>query len=118
MRPKYRAALERARRESTAAKKRGVGISCGTYNVARDTADAAGSDIELNPDGTVTIFNTWEDHRQGGDIGSLSTAHEALRPLGLAPEQIRLQLNDTATCPTAGSQRPVAASTWWSGDHQ
>lgn len=106
-RPKYREALERAKRESTATKKRGVGISCGTYNVARDTADAAGADAELNPDGTVTIFNTWEDHGQGADIGSLSTAHEALRPLGLAPDQIRLQLNDTATCPNSG---PAAAS--------
>ncbi len=107
MRPKYHDAVERARRESTPTRKRGVGITCGTYNVSRDTADAAGADIELNPDGTVTVFNTWEDHGQGADIGSLATAHEALRPLGLTPQQIRLQLNDTATCPNSG---PAAAS--------
>ena len=106
-RPKYKEWVERARRESTATKKRGVGITCGTYNTGRDTADVAGSDVELNPDGTVTIFNTWEDHGQGADSGSICTAHEALRPLGLKPEQIRLQLNDTATCPNSG---PAAAS--------
>jgi len=107
MRPKYEAALARAAAESTATKKRGVGITCGTYNTGRDTADAAGADIRLDPDGGVTVFNTWEDHGQGADIGTLSTAHEALRPLGLAPEMIRLDLNDTATCPNSG---PAAAS--------
>lgn len=102
MRPKYQEALEKARKESTPDKKRGVGISLGTYNVGSDTADAAGSDIELNPDGSVTIYNTWEDHGQGADIGTVSTAHEALRPLGIAPEQIHLDMNDTAYCPNSG----------------
>ena len=107
MRPKYEAALERAARQSTATRKRGVGITCGTYNVGRDTADMAGADVRLDPDGGVTVYNTWEDHGQGADIGTLSTAHEALRPLGLTPEQIRLDLNDTAICPNSG---PAAAS--------
>jgi len=107
MKPRYEAALERAKKETTADKKRGVGLSVGVYNTGRDTADVANSDIELNPDGTVTIYNTWEDGGQGADIGSMATAHEALKPLGLKPEQIRLYLNDTAKCPNSG---PAAAS--------
>ncbi len=107
MKPEYEAAKKRCKELSTAAKKRGVGLSVGMYNVGADVADEAGSDIELNPDGSVTIYNTWEDPGQGGDIGSLVTAHEALRPLGLKPEQIRLYLNDTALCPNSG---PAGAS--------
>ncbi len=102
MKPKYGAALTRAKKETTPGRRRGVGIAIGLYNVALDTADTAHSDIALNPDGTVTVYNTWEDHGQGGDIGVLSTTHEALRPLGLTPEQIRFYLNDTARCPNSG----------------
>ncbi len=88
--------------------KYGVGLAVGCYNVGRDSADAAGSTIELNPDGSVTIRNTWEDHGQGGDQGALQTAHEALREtLALRPDQIHLALNDTLHCPNSG---PAAAS--------
>ncbi len=107
LRPKYKAALERARQESTADKKRGVGITIGTYNSGRDSNDVSEAAAELNADGTVSIFNTWEDQGQGGDIGTLASAHESLRPLGIKPEQIKLVMNDTATCPNSG---PSAAS--------
>ncbi len=40
---------------------------------------------------------------QGADAGALCLAHEALRPLGLKPEQIRLVLNDTALVPFLGA---------------
>ena len=59
------------------------------------------------PDGGVMIYNTWEDHGQGADIGTLGTAHRALVPLGLQPDRIRLFLNDTYRCPNSG---PAAAS--------
>jgi aldehyde oxidoreductase len=107
IKPDYQAALERSKKLSTAEKTRGVGLSVGMYNVGADTGDEAGSDVELNPDGSVTIYNTWEDPGQGGDIGSLVTAHEALRPLGLTPEQIHLYMNDTLLCPNSG---PAGAS--------
>ena len=107
MRPKYQAALERAKKESTPEKKRGVGVSCGQYNVTSGPNDHAEIALELNPDGTVTCFNTWEDQGQGGDIGTLSHTHEALRPLGLKPDQIRLVMNDTTLCPATG---PAAGS--------
>ena len=35
-------------------------------------------------------------------MGVLGTAHEALRPLGITPDKIKLALNDTATAPNAG----------------
>ena len=103
IKPGYDEAVARCKKLSTPEKGRGVGLAVGIYNVGNDTADLADSDIELNPDGTVTIFNTWEDPGQGADIGTLATAHEALRPLGLAPEQIHLYMNDTLRCPDSGA---------------
>ena len=34
--------------------------------------------IELNPDDTVTLINSWEDHGQGADIATLTSAHGVL----------------------------------------
>lgn len=107
MKPEYDAAVKRCKEMSTSDKKYGVGLSIGMYNVGADTADQASSEVELNPDGTVTIYNTWEDPGQGADVGTLVTAHEALRPLGLSPDQIRLYMNDTLLCPDSG---PAGAS--------
>ena len=103
VKPGYEEAVARCKKLSTPEKKRGVGLAIGMYNVGNDYADLADSDIELNPDGSVTIYNTWEDPGQGADIGTLATAHEALRPLGLSPEQIHLYMNDTARCPDSGA---------------
>ncbi len=103
MRPNYEEALERAKKESTAEKKRGVGISCTGYAVGRGPGDVSQVDLELNPDGTVTNYNAWEDMGQGGDVGMLAQTHEALRPLGLKPDQIRLVSSDTKMCPDTGA---------------
>jgi len=102
LRPKYEAAKKKAAAGSTAAVKRGVGIALGVYGSGLDGPDTAESNAELNADGSVTLFNTWEDHGQGADMGTLATAHEALRPLGLAADQIRLVMNDTGKCPNSG----------------
>lgn len=101
LRPLYYAAKERAARESTELVKRGVGISLGVYGAGLDGVDGAEAWAELTKDG-VTIATTWQDHGQGADIGALGTAHEALRPLGVAPTAIRLILNDTALAPNGG----------------
>jgi aldehyde oxidoreductase len=82
LRPKYKEALENAKRHSTATHKKGVGVALGIYGCGLDGPDTSASDVELNPDGTVTIYNAWEDHGQGSDAGTLGFAHEALRPLG------------------------------------
>ena len=102
LRPKYVAAKKKAAANSTAAIKRGVGIALGVYGSGLDGPDTAESDVELNADGTVTIFNTWEDHGQGADMGTLATAHEALLPLGISADRIRLVMNDTSKCPNSG----------------
>ena len=102
MRPFYQDALKRAKAESTAEKKRGVGIAFGGYNCGLGPMDRAQVALELNPDGTVTHYNTWEDMGQGGDIGTLTHTCQALKPLGIRPDQVRLVLNDSKLCPDSG----------------
>ena len=102
IRPLYEEAKKRAEANSTDKIKRGVGISIGIYNSNDDGPDEAASNIELTKDGVI-IYNTWEDHGQGADMGCLGTAHEALKPLGLRPEQIKLVCNDMAKAPNSGA---------------
>lgn len=110
IRPAYKAAMEKAKRESTPDKKKGVGVAIGIYGCGLDGVDAAEVDVELTKSG-VTVFANWHDHGQGADIGVLGTAHEALRPLGIKPEQIKLVMNDTAVNrnggPAGGSRSQV-----------
>jgi aldehyde oxidoreductase len=101
MRPGYKEALERAKKESTPEKKRGVGISVGVYNVGTDGPDASEAWAEVTADG-VTIYDCWEDPGQGGDLGTLITAHETLRPLNIPPEKIKLVMNDMSRAPNSG----------------
>ncbi|MCJ2163406.1 MULTISPECIES: molybdopterin-dependent aldehyde oxidoreductase [unclassified Pseudodesulfovibrio] len=102
LRPAYKEAQKRAAENSTDAVKRGVGVSIGVLCAGLDGPDHGSADIELNRDGTVTLYTTWQDHGQGADSGVTGTAHEALRPLNMAPEDIRLVLNDTSRCPDGG----------------
>ncbi len=101
LRPLYQAALKKAKAESTPEKKKGVGISLGIYGCGLDGPDGSEISVELTPDGVV-LAGSWEDHGQGADIGALGTCHEALRPLKLSPEKIRLLMNDTAMAPNSG----------------
>jgi aldehyde oxidoreductase len=101
IRPLYKAALEQAKNSSTPGKKRGVGVSIGIYGCGSDGPDASEAWAELTPNG-VTIYDCWEDPGQGGDVGSLVTAHESLRPIGIGPEKIRLVMNDTSLAPNSG----------------
>ncbi len=102
LRPRYEEARKRAAAASTDAVKRGVGVAVGVYGSGLDGPDSSEVDVELNEDGGVTVYTCWEDHGQGADMGSLGTAHEALRPLGIAPDRIRLVMNDTSKAPNAG----------------
>jgi aldehyde oxidoreductase len=77
----------------------GVGISLGGFIITIGMFDNAEVALELNPDGTITHFNTWEDMGQGGDIGTLTHTVKALAPLGIKPEQVKLVMNDSKTCP-------------------
>jgi aldehyde oxidoreductase len=95
----YKAEAEAAKKEG---RHLGVGISLGGFLCTTGKFDASDVDLELNPDGSVTNYNTWQDVGQGGDIGALTHTLKALAPLGLKPEQVKLVMNDTGTCKNSG----------------
>jgi aldehyde oxidoreductase len=101
-RPYYEEAKKRVAEGSTDKVKKGVGVALGIYTAQADGEDVANASAELRPDGGVRIYNTWEDHGQGSDGGTLGTAHEALRPLDVKMEQISLDMNDTGSSPDSG----------------
>ena len=82
-RPVYEEMKKKAKELSTPEKKYGVGISVSIYNANDDGADESASNIELLKDGSVMIYNTWEDHGQGADIGTVGTC--LLYTSGLVP---------------------------------
>ncbi len=102
LKPKYEEAKARVAAKSTPEVKHGVGLAVGVYGAGLDGPDTSEADAELNADGSVTIYNAWEDHGQGADMGTVAIAHEALRPLGITAEQIKLVMNDTSKCPNSG----------------
>ena len=96
---KYKAEAEAAKKEGRHV---GVGMSLGGFIVTIGAIDKSEIALELNPDGTFTHFNTWEDVGQGGDIGALTHAVKALEPLGVKAEQVKLVMNDSHRCPDSG----------------
>ncbi|HKS72737.1 MAG TPA: molybdopterin cofactor-binding domain-containing protein, partial [Terriglobales bacterium] len=109
LKPKYEEAKERRQQLSTPEKKRGVGLALGIYGCGLDGPDSSETAVELTRTG-VTLYNSWQDHGQGADLGAQTIAHETLRPLGLKPEQIKLVMNDTLlpnSGPSGGSRSNV-----------
>lgn len=102
MRPFYERAVKEAREKDTPQVRRGIGLAWGAFNVTEGGTDCASVAIELNPDGTFTKYDTWQELGQGGDIGSLMVTLEALKPLGVTPDRIKLVQNDTKLCPDTG----------------
>ena len=102
LKPKYDKAVAMAKQHSTDTKKRGVGVSLGIYGCGLDGPDTSEVWVELLPNNEVMVGNSWQDHGQGSDMGTLAFAHEALKPLGLKPEQIHLTMNDTSLTPNSG----------------
>lgn len=104
-RPLYEAGKARVAEKNAASDGRykyGIGIASGVYGCGLDGVDASQAYAELNPDGTVTMYASWEDHGQGADMGVLMSAHETLRQAGIKPEQIKLVMNDTKYTPNSG----------------
>ncbi len=95
----YKAEAEAARKQG---KNVGVGLSMGGFIITIGMFDSAEAALELMPDGGITCYDTWEDVGQGGDIGSLTHTVKALAPLGIKPDQVRLVMNDSKTCPDTG----------------
>ena len=104
-RPYYEAAKKRVAEKNAASDgkiKYGIGVSLGVYGCGLDNSDASECWATLNPDGTVTLRNSWEDHGQGADIATLTAGHETLRQAGFTPEMIHLEMNDTKLTPNSG----------------
>ena len=104
-RPLYEAGKKRVAEKNAASDGRykyGIGVASGVYGSGLDGVDSSQAYAELNPDGTVTMYVSWEDHGQGADMGTLVSAHETLRQAGIKPEQIRLVMNDTKVTPNSG----------------
>jgi len=97
----YKALAEKGKAEG---KDIGVGLSLGGFLVTIGFIDAAEVALELEPDGSVRLYDTWEDVGQGGDIGSLTHAVKALNEAGypIKPENVKLTMNDSKTCPDTG----------------
>jgi aldehyde oxidoreductase len=102
MKPHYNKAVKEAKEKDTPEIRRGVGLAWGGFNVTEGATDHATVHLELNPDGTITKYDTWQELGQGGDIGSLMVTLEALKPLKITPEQIKLVQSDTKICPDSG----------------
>ncbi len=101
MRPLYHTAKERARKESSAKIKRGVGIGAGFFGCGiDDIPDTSTAWVELNSDNGVTVYATWVDQGQGGDIGIQTIASKAMG--GLRPEKIRMVISDSSLTPNSG----------------
>ncbi|WHH58647.1 molybdopterin-dependent aldehyde oxidoreductase [Petroclostridium sp. X23] len=107
MRPLYKEAKARVAEKNKKAEaegsniRYGVGISLNNYGCGLDGADTSNAWAEITPTG-VTVGNSWEDHGQGADMGTLAFAYETLRPLGIKPEQIKLVMNDMDFTPDSG----------------
>ena len=109
IRPKWEEAKERCKAFNVPGKKRGVGISIGIYGCGLDGPDSSEAAVELTASG-VTVYDAWQDHGQGADLGTQTFAHHTLQPLKLKPEQIRLVMNTTDmpnSGPAGGSRSNV-----------
>ncbi|MDR1821464.1 MAG: molybdopterin-dependent oxidoreductase, partial [Oscillospiraceae bacterium] len=102
LRPVYEAYKKEAEELKSAGRHVGAGVSMGGFLCTIGFIDQAEVALELNPDGTITHYNTWEDVGQGGDIGTLTHTVKALAPLGIKAEQVRLIMNDSKECPDTG----------------
>lgn len=81
--------------------KRGIGLSLGGYHVSWKT-DNCEVEVELKPGNKIDFYDTWEMQGQGGDIGALEQIVEALLPIGVTPDDVRLIMNDSKICPDSG----------------
>ena len=103
-RPVYELAKKTAASKNASSdgvKKYGVGVSVNIYGCGLDGPDTSEAWAEVTSTG-VSIGTSWEDHGQGADIGTLTYAHETLRPLHLSIEQIDLVMNDMTKTPNSG----------------
>ena len=102
IKPYYDAYKKEAESAKAEGRHVGVGISMGGFNVGKGFIDHCENLLELRPDGGISVYNTWQDLGQGGDIGTLTHVLKCFEPLNLKPEQVRLVMNDTKKAPDSG----------------
>jgi aldehyde oxidoreductase len=85
LRPYYEECKARAAAMSTPEKKRGVGVPCGFVNVGTGAGDRAEVALGLNPDGTVTHYNTWQDQARAPTWARCSTRTRRLHLSAFVP---------------------------------
>jgi aldehyde oxidoreductase len=103
IKPYYDKAKEavKAKNVNATDKKYGAGITLLAYGSGLDGADSSAAWAEITPNGVI-VANSWEDHGQGADMGTLAIAFETLQPLGIKPEDIKLLMNDMEFTPNSG----------------
>ena len=103
LRPYYQEAKRRAKEknESSGEHKYGAGVSLLIYGSGLGGVDTSEAWAEITPKG-IAVGNSWEDHGQGADMGTLTYAYDVLKVLGIKPEQIRLVMNDMEKTPNSG----------------
>jgi len=103
LRPYYQAAKAKAKEKNAQGgdTKYGAGISLLIYGSGLDGVDSSEAWAEITAKG-VSVGNSWEDHGQGADIGTLTFAYDTLLPMGIRPENIRLVMNDMEKTPNSG----------------
>lgn len=105
LKPEYedaKAFCEKMNAETPDNIKYGVGLTMGGYAVG-DPIDTADADVELMPNGDIVLYSTWEDVGQHGEPAALMHMYEALRPMNVPLEKIKLVSNDQkAGCPNTG----------------
>ena len=98
--PLYKAAKEKAKKESTPEKKRGVGIAGAYFGCGSDGGkDSSEAWVDIDPDGGVTVRATVADPGEGGDIQITTIVNKAL---GIPKEKIRYDGRDMARAPHSG----------------
>lgn len=103
IRPYYKEAKERCKAKNAQGGelKYGAGVTLLNYGCGLDGADSSEAWAEITPKG-FTVGNSWQDHGQGADMGTLTMAYETLKVTGVVPEQIKLVMNDMEKTPNSG----------------
>ena len=104
IRPDYERAVNEAREQSTAAKRRGVGLGAGAFGIG-GPGDQSMVAVELDPDDGVTVYGAVADPGEGNDSMLLQLTADALDlPLDKVRLQTRSTENTTANGPAAASR--------------
>jgi aldehyde oxidoreductase len=73
------------------------------YNEAKKAAKEKNqTSVDKKYGAGISLLNSWEDHGQGADMGTLAIAHETLRKAGFKKEDIKLLMNDMNFTPNSG----------------